>query len=143
MKSIDRIIIEEIKLILEKARESVVRNVNKTIASTYFEIGRLLVNEHQKGNKRAVYGEELTKVISKELTIEFGKGFSVDNLENMRKFYLTYGKSETPSRKSKSAKPDFNLSWSHYQKLMRIEDSRERKFYEIESLNNNWSVREL
>ena len=110
MKSIDRIIIEEIKLILEKARESVVRNVNKTIASTYFEIGRLLVNEHQKGNKRAVYGEELTKVISKELTIEFGKGFSVDNLENMRKFYLTYGKSETTSRKSKSSKPDYNIS---------------------------------
>jgi predicted nuclease of restriction endonuclease-like (RecB) superfamily len=143
MKAIEKNLIGEIKLILEKARESVVRSVNKTIASTYFEIGRLLVNEHQKGEKRAVYGEKLTKEISRELTREFGKGFSVDNLENMRKFYLTYGKSETTSRKSKILKPDFSLSWSHYQKLMRIEDQSERKFYEIESLNNNWSVREL
>ncbi len=61
MKSIDKSIVKEIKLILEEARKNVVRNVNKTIASTYFEIGRLLVNEHQKGNKRAAYGEELTK----------------------------------------------------------------------------------
>jgi DUF1016 N-terminal domain len=99
----------------------VVNQVNKAIASTYFEIGRLLVNEHQKGNKRAAYGDELTKEVSKELTSEFGKGFSVDNLENMRRFYLTYRKSETLSRKSKSEMPDFNLSWSHYQKLIRID----------------------
>lgn len=143
MKVTKKIIVREIKAILERARESVVRNVNKTIASTYFEIGSLLVNEHQKGNKRASYGEQLTKEVSKELTSEFGKGFSVDNLENMRRFYLTYRKSETLSRKSKNERPDFNLSWSHYQKLVRIENLRERKFYEIESHNNDWSVREL
>ena len=143
MKSLKRNITQQIKSILEKARTEVVRNVNKTIASTYFEIGKLLVTEHQKGNERASYGEELIKEISKELTKEFGKGFSVDNLENMRRFYLVYVKSETLSRKSHNIKPDFMLSWSHYQKLIRIEDPRERKFYEIESINNNWSVREL
>ena len=70
------------------------------------------------------------------MTKEFGKGFSVDNLENMRRFYVVYGKSETLSR-------NFDLSWSHYLKLIRIDDENERKFYEIESFKNNWSVREL
>lgn len=82
------------------------------------------------------------------MTKEFGKGFSVDNLENMRRFYLAYVKSETLSRISKDIISDtssrnFNLSWSHYLKLMRIDDKDERRFYEIESYKNNWSVREL
>lgn len=79
--------------------------------------------------------------MSKQLKSEFGKGFSVDNLENMRKFYLRYSISETPSRKYEI--PDFHLSWSHYLKLMRIDDKDERKFYELEAKENNWSLREL
>ncbi len=84
---------------------------------------------------------------------EFGRGFSVDNLENMRKFYLTYSISETVSRKSVKEKSetvsrkikdiDFQLSWSHYLFLIKIDNSEERKFYEIEAINNGWSLREL
>ncbi len=67
---------------------------------------------------------------------EFGKGFSVTNIQQMRNFYLIYQKQQTLSAK-------FELSWSHYLKLMRIDDTEERKFYEIESIKNNWSIREL
>lgn len=139
--------------LLQDARSKVVRAVNQVMVMTYYEIGRLIVEEEQQGKERAQYGKGLLNELSKVLTKEFGKGFSVDNLENMRRFYLTYGKSETlsrisskaisetPSRKSKQT--EFTLSWSHYLKLIRIEDKSERKFYEIEATKNNWSVREL
>jgi len=134
--------------LLQSARSKVVRAVNQTMVLTYFEIGRMLVEEEQEGKKRADYGKQLLKGLSKVLTKEFGKGFSVDNLENMRRLYLVYGKSETMSRISENVISEttfrnFNLSWSHYLKLMRIDDENERKFYEIESYKNNWSVREL
>src|SRR5690606_20000908 len=82
------------------------------------------------------------------LTTEFGKGFSVTNIQQMRNFYLVYLKQQTVSVKSMEANQqtvsaDFNLSWSHYLKLMRIDDENERNFYEIEAYKNNWSVREL
>lgn len=126
---------QNIKTLLHKARSEVVRVVNTTMVHTYFEIGRLIVDHEQAGKEKALYGQETLKQLSVNLTEEFGKGFSVDNLENMRKFYLTYGKSETVSRK-------FDLSWSHYVFLTRL-DERERNFYELESLENNWSLREL
>ncbi len=139
--------------LLKDARKSVVRTVNKTMVLTYFEIGRMIVEEEQSGKERAAYGKQILKGLSKRLTSEFGKGFSVDNLENMRRFYLTYSISETVLRKSSMEKsetvfrkfnaPDFQLSWSHYLKLMRIDNEDERKFYEIESIKNNWSLREL
>ena len=140
------------------SKSNVVRHVNKAMVTTYFEIGRMIVEQQQGGQKRAEYGERLLEGLSGELTKEFGKGFSAVNLENMRKFYLVYSISSTVSRKSDSTdgKPQtvsrklesgelirFELSWSHYQKLMRIEDAGERKFYEIEALENNWSIREL
>ena len=112
------------------------QTVNQTMVLTYFEIGRMIVEEEQDGKERAGYGKQILKELSKVLSKEFGKGFSVDNLENMRRFYLAYRKSETTSR-------NFTLGWSHYLKLMRINDESERKFYEIESHKNNWSVREL
>ena len=134
--------------LLQSARNKVVRTVNQTMVLTYFEIGKMLVEEEQEGKERADYGKQILKELSKVLTKEFGKGFSVDNLENMRRFYLVYGKSETLSRISENAVSEtssrnFNLSWSHYLKLMRIDDENERKFYEIEAFKNNWSVREL
>ncbi len=127
--------------LLKEARKNVVRTVNKTMVYTYFEIGKMIVEEEQNGRERAEYGKQILKELSKRLTSEFGKGFSVDNLENMRRFYLTYSNSETVSRKS--ATPEFHLSWSHYLFLMRIDNLEERKFYEIESIKNNWSLREL
>ncbi|HEX9600749.1 MAG TPA: PDDEXK nuclease domain-containing protein [Mariniflexile sp.] len=139
--------------LLQNARSKVVQTVNQVMVITYFEVGRMIIEEEQNGKERAGYGKQLLKELSKVLSKEFGKGFSVDNLENMRRFYLTYGKSETLSRISsmpisattsrKSKQVEFALSWSHYLKLMRIDDENERKFYEIEAVKNNWSVREL
>ena len=134
--------------LLQSARNNVVRVVNQTMVLTYFEIGRMLVEEEQEGKERADYGKQILKELSKVLTKEFGKGFSVDNLENMRRFYLVYGKSETLSRISENdisetSFRNFDLSWSHYLKLIRIDDTNERKFYEIEAYKNNWSIREL
>ncbi len=139
--------------LLKEARKSVVQTVNKTMVYTYFEIGRIIVEEEQNGKARAAYGRQILKGLSEKLKAEFGKGFSVDNLENMRRFYLIYSISEKPSRKSKIEKsetvsrnlktPDFQLSWSHYLFLMKIDNPDERKFYEIEAINNGWSLREL
>lgn len=133
---------QEVKL-LQSAKQKVVSTVNHTMVLTYFEIGRLIVEEQQQGEARAEYGKQLLKGLSQTLTVEFGKGFSVDNLSNMRRFYLTYAKSETLSRISDKSSRTFHLSWSHYLKLMRIDDPDERQFYEIEATNNHWSVREL
>ncbi|MBC8322424.1 MAG: DUF1016 domain-containing protein [Candidatus Marinimicrobia bacterium] len=127
--------------LLKEARKSIVRTVNRTMVYTYFEIGRMIVEEEQNGKERAEYGKHLLEELSKRLKSEFGKGFSVDNLENMRKFYTAYSISETASRKLDML--DFQLGWSHYLKLIRIEDKAERKFYEIEATQNNWSLREL
>ena len=145
--------------VLKIARNKVVRTVNATMVETYFEIGKLIVEEEQSGNERAEYGKQILIELSNRLKNEFGRGFSEDNLSNMRRFYLSYQAqiSETLSRKLKKQQTvtsksniteiqltyDFNLSWSHYLKLMRIEDELERKFYEIESAKNNWSLREL
>jgi len=134
--------------LLQSARNKVVRTVNQTMVLTYFEIGRMIVEEEQDGKERADYGKQLLKGLSEVLTKEFGKGFSVKNLERMRSFYQVYGKSSTLLSKSENTiseteSRNFTLSWSHYLKLMRIDDVNERKFYEIESLKNNWSIREL
>ncbi|MFV0268832.1 MAG: YhcG family protein [Draconibacterium sp.] len=134
--------------ILKSARSKVVQTVNITMVETYFEIGKLIVEEEQNGRERAEYGKQILKELSNKLTTEFGKGFSEDNLSNLRKFYFTYQLqiSETLSRKSDITaifRYNFKLSWPHYLKLMRIEDENERKFYEIECAKNNWSLREL
>lgn len=134
--------------LLQSARNNVVRTINQTMVTTYFEIGRKIVEEEQNGKDRADYGKSLLQDLSKVLTSEFGKGFSVTNIQQMRGFYLSYQKQQTLSVKSENANQqtmsvNFKLSWSHYLKLMRIDDENERKFYEIESAKNNWSVREL
>lgn len=122
--------------LLKTARKTVVQSVNKTIVDTYFEIGRLIVEEEQNGKSKAEYGQNLIPKLSQKLTTEFGKGFSTTNLKQMRTFYLTYSKGQTVS-------DEFRLSWSHYLMLMRIDNVEERKFYEIETTENNWSLREL
>ena len=129
-------IYEEIKILLKSARENIISNVNSTMTKTYFLIGKRIVEEEQKGNERAEYGENLIKNLSKKLTEEFGKGFSKRNLWQMKQFYLAYSKVQTVSAQ-------FKLSWSHYLILMRMENIDERNFYEIEALENNWSLREL
>lgn len=130
--------------LLQAARQNIVRTVNQTMVYTYFEIGRMIVEDAQQGKGKAQYGKQVLKELSKQLTAEFGKGFSVQNLENMRKFYLLYAqetKSQSPIRISENG--NIALSWTHYLVLIRIENPDERSFYEIECLANNWSVREL
>ena len=122
--------------LLKIAKQKVVRAVNQTMVYTYYEIGRMIVEDEQQGKERAEYGKQVLKELSEQLTDDFGKGFSVDNLQNMRQFYQAYPIYETGSRK-------FILSWSHYIKLMRIENVDERNFYEIECAQNNWTLKEL
>ena len=129
-------IYEEIHDLLYKARENIVSNINSTMTKTYFLIGKRIVEEEQNGNKRAEYGKNLIKILSEKLTKEFGKGFSQRNLEQMRTFYVRYSIPQTLSA-------EFKVSWSHYLILMRIENISTRNFYEIEAIQNNWSLREL
>lgn len=94
----NKVIFQQVVELLQNARQQVLRTVNSTMTITYFEIGRIIVEEEQNGKDRAEYGKQLLKELSKQLTKEFGRGFSIDNLENMRKLFLTFSKSETLSR---------------------------------------------
>lgn len=110
----------DIKILLADARNKVYQTINKTMTETYWQIGQRIVEEEQNSKERADYGKGLIKNLSSELTKEFGKGFSVDNLENMRKFYLVFSKSETASRK-------FRLSWSHYMSQLKASSSKKSR----------------
>ena len=111
-------ILTDIRNLLQSARTNVLKQVNNIMVVTYFKIGKRIVEEEQRGNRKANYGEKLLLELSKKLTKEFGKGFSKRNLELIRKFYLTYSIAKSPI----SQLPKFNLTWTHYIKLMRIED---------------------
>ena len=89
----------QVVALLQNARLQVLRTVNSTMMHTYFEIGRIIVEEEQSGKERAQYGKQLLKGLSEQLTIEFGKGFSVENLDRMRKFYKTYSISSSLMKK--------------------------------------------
>ena len=156
----NKVIFQQVAELLQNARQQVLRIVNSTMTITYFEIGRIIVEEEQNGKDRAEYGKQLLKGLSQQLTEEFGKGFSIRNLEQIRQFYITFSKSESLIRileikKTQSLTAEFNnvnyqtlssffkLTFTHYIFLMRIDDEQERRFYEIESEKYNWSVREL
>ncbi len=119
---------------LENGRAKVVAAVNIAAVSTYWEIGRDIVEYEQGGNAKAEYGSELLKKLSRDLTDLYGSGFSMSNVAKMRKFYLTYPILQTASAK---------LSWSHYVELLKIDDPQERSFYEKEAECEHWGVREL
>ena len=123
-----------IKTLMENARTDVAKQVNNILVKNYWEIGRIIVEDEQGHSDRAGYGKSLIADLSKKLTKEYGKGFSKSNLFYMRSFYLTYPIFQTLSGK---------LSWSHYLELLSIEDKSKRSFYEKETVNANWSVREL
>ncbi len=111
----------KIKELLISARTKVLQTVNHTMVLTYFEIGRMIVEEEQNGKNRADYGKQIIKTLSERLTNEFGKGFSQRNLEQIRQFYSVFAKTQTLSaefKKSQKVSDEFNLSWSHYLKLM-------------------------
>ena len=129
---------------ISKGRTQVATTANLVMVHTYYEIGRMIVEEEQRGEKRASYGKKVLKFLSVKLTREFGKGFSVENLDRMRFFYKSYSIPISSTLLTKlENKPKFKLSWSHYLVLMRIENVSERQFYEVESSNCNWSLKDL
>lgn len=157
--------------LVEDARKRVATAANVALVYTYYEVGRMIVEDEQGGKKRAAYGKAQLATLSRKLTDRFGRGWSVDNLQRMRGFYLQYSSSEIYAnhlRKLSDKKlgrksanelrnldvsqdsanvvhtiPQFALSWSHYLVLMRIENPDERRFYEIEAVENGWGLEEL
>lgn len=127
-------VLQEIKTVLDTARSNVARQVNSELLNAYWNIGRIICEYEQDDSARASYGKQTLRALSKELTKEFGKGFSVSNIQFMRRFYLTYQIQQTAS---------VNLSWSHYCELLSITDTDKRSFYEKECVLSHWSVREL
>ena len=137
--------------LFQNAKKSVSTAVNMTMVYSYYEAGRIIVEEEQQGKERAEYGKYILKQLSEKLTKELGRGFSYDNLKLMRKFYMVYSKDsigETAFPQSEQLPTTkegrkFYLSWSHYLILMRIANEAERHFYEIESYRNGWNKNEL
>lgn len=164
-KSVTQNLLAQIRELIFARRKIIAQSVDIVHVLTCFEIGQRIVAQEQHGQERAEYGKETLKEVARLLTKEFGNGFSVSNLEHMRKFYLQYrsrlqAKSQTVSgvlvdtlsmqiaasgNKEKAAKraSPFPLSWSHYVFLLAIKDDAEREFYEIEATQQQWSLREL
>lgn len=127
-------LIQEIKSVIIDARNNVARQVNSELLGAYWNIGRIICEYEQSAPDRADYGKRTLKELAHTLTQEFGRGFSVSNLQFMRRFYQSYQIQQTASVK---------LSWSHYCELLSISDTDKRSFYEKEAVNSSWSVREL
>lgn len=127
-------LISNIEQTVTTAKEKLATSVNATITETYWQIGKYIVETEQDGKIKAAYGKKLLTTLSHELTLRLGKGYSRPNLNNMRKFYLKYPNCQTVSDK---------LSWSHICELIKLDDDLERSFYERQTVNENWSVREL
>ncbi|AIL13681.1 hypothetical protein IM40_09620 (plasmid) [Candidatus Paracaedimonas acanthamoebae] len=141
---------QRISTYIDKARFNVVTTIDREMLKTYWKIGKDIIDAEQQGSNRAKYGQELIANISRKLCENYGRGFSISNVRNMRQFYLEYDllKSEYPIHYtvcSESQAPEFtsNLGWSHYRELMRVKRLNARAFYEIEASRNNWSAREL
>lgn len=132
---VDQFFFENVRALIQKAQQTVVRQVNSVMVFTYFELGKQIVEQEQKGKEQADYGSYLLSELSEKLTAEFGKGYSKRNLELIRKFYLTFKNAKSVISQS--------VSWTHYIHLMRIEDENERDYYLNETVENNWSVRAM
>lgn len=124
----------KIKSILEEARQNAYRHVNAVMVKAYWNIGRIIVEEEQRGKRKADYGTKLMAELSARLSKDFGKGFSEQSLRNMRQFYLLF-----PIRSTLWSE----LTWSHYKILIRLENENVREFYGDECVKGNWSVRAL
>ncbi len=143
---------------LEAARHASARAVNSVMTGTYWEIGRRIVESEQRGAERAGYGTRLVERLSLDLTARFGRGFGVVNVTQMRRFYLAWSEprilqtlseeskfalATTPPGGADRAVPRFPLAWSHYVKLLAVQDPEARSFYDSEALRGGWSVRQL
>lgn len=153
--------------VLDTARHAAVRSVNALMTASYWEIGRRIVEAEQQGKRRAGYGEQLIERLASDLTHRFGRGFSRQNLQQMRSFFLTWPIRQTVSGESSPTPkaqahpmiaisetlpgqlslPElaqvFTLPWSAYVRLLSVKDEHARRFYEVEALRGGWSVRQL
>ncbi len=129
--------VQEIRRLLNEARQKAYVAVNWVMVEAYWNIGKRIVEEEQKGEERAAYGEAIIKELSKALTADFGKGFSIANLENFRYFYLTFPDAE------KSYALRRELTWTHYRLIMRVANPKAREYYLQEAAEHNWSTRQL
>jgi predicted nuclease of restriction endonuclease-like (RecB) superfamily len=163
-------VLSDVSALLEAARRTTVRTTNAIMTATYWEIGRRIVEYEQGGKKRAAYGEELLQRLSADLTVRFGRGFSIRNLRTFRMFYVSLPIRQTVSAelricqtvsgKSKQTLPTilqtpsekftltdlakrFPLPWSVYVRLLSVKNPEARSFYETEVLRGGWSVRQL
>ena len=130
-------LVGDVRTLLSQARQATARAINTAMVTTYWMIGQRIVVEEQKGSDRADYGAYILKRLSKELTPEFGNGFSYANLKNMRQFYKTYANDE------KGYTLCSQLGWSHNRLIMRVENEDARHYYLKEALEERWSVRAL
>ena len=148
---INQSFLESVSDVLAQARKNAKTAVNLAMVYAYYEIGRMIVEEEQHGQNRAAYGKQILQELSKYLNETYGKGFSTTNLRQMRNFYVVYSQDQIQQTLSAefenlpavSTGRKFYLSWSHYLKLMRIDNVDERHFYESESVKNDWSLTEL
>ena len=149
-------LVKNLSSLIEEGRRLAVRKINSALVATYWYVGRWIVEFEQKGNERAVYGEGLMKRLSSDLDHKFGKGWGVNQLRDIRQFYLTYRGHEkhhtvrgvfdfegAGNKQLEQFSENFPLSWSSYRLLMRIELSEKKAFYEFESLKGDWSSRQL
>lgn len=144
-------VLADIVELLEQARSAAARSVNSIMTATYWHVGRRIVEDEQRGQARAAYGEELLKRLSADLTNRFGRGFRRQNLYQMRQFYLGWPPEQifqTASGKSPTDAPvvaadRFPLPWSAYVQLLSVKSPEARRFYEAEALRNGWTVRQL
>ncbi|VWC09180.1 hypothetical protein BLA15945_05306 [Burkholderia lata] len=139
--------------LLEAARHAAARKVNALMTASYWEIGRRIVEAEQQGKRRAGYGEQLIERLANDLTGRFGRGFSRQNLQQIRSFFLIWPICQTVSGESSPAPVQprrldelaqcFTLPWSAYVRLLSVKDDQARRFYEAEALRGGWSVRQL
>ena len=123
-----------IKEVILESRKQVYRMANTALLQTYWQIGKLIVEDEQQGKAKAIYGEATLKNLATQLTFEFGKGFDDSNLRNMRSFYLAF-----PIRDALR----HELSWTHYRLLCRLDNVAKRNYYLQESITSNWNSRTL
>ena len=143
----------DVSNIIDEARKSVARSVNAAMTAAKWLIGRRIIEFEQFGEARAEYGAALIKKLSEDLTRSFGRGFSRQNLQSMRQFYLSYPPRQIRQTlsgvsESDSVEVDFDdlhaafpLPWSSYVRLLSVKNERAREFYEAEALRGGWSVR--
>jgi len=131
------IVMNDIRQILRQARSKAYTAINFAMTEAYWHIGRRIVQEEQHGEIRAGYGKQLIRELSKQLSAEFGKGFSEANLKNFRQFYLTFSEKEIGYTLRSE------LTWSHYRLIMRVDNPKAREYYISEAAGQNWSTRTL